>query len=400
METTRTLSRERTAVAAHFALLGLVCATWGSSIDDAKLLLGLDERKLGWLLFSGPAGCLASFAFASALTAKFGSRSCLILSTILYLASTAGGMVCFLSRASFPFWCATTACLAATGNLFNISMNTQAGIVERRAGRTIMGSFHAIFSLMCLVASVGAVSASYLGVPPECRLSGVMDDLARKRQEVAGSAMEKSQDRGKGLSRSRKVVGLAALVVIACEGAINNWVGVFYHDSLGAPPGQVKWGYCAVGAMTALGRFSADPLVNRYGAGKVFHSYSLLVAIGMATALSSPFLGLSPLPLVLMATGGYGIAGFGISALVPILYSKTNKTTSMSAASALTFVGAMGFAGSFMVSPAIGCIANATNLSVALGVFAALILTCAFLRIDGTACRGEPRCTPVAPRKP
>ena len=56
METTRTLSRERTAVAAHFALLGLVCATWGSSIDDAKLLLGLDERKLGWLLFSGPAG--------------------------------------------------------------------------------------------------------------------------------------------------------------------------------------------------------------------------------------------------------------------------------------------------------------------------------------------------------
>ena len=407
METTRTLSRERTAVAAHFALLGLVCATWGSSIDDAKLLLGLDERKLGWLLFSGPAGCLASFAFASALTAKFGSRSCLILSTILYLASTAGGMVCFLSRASFPFWCATTACLAATGNLFNISMNTQAGIVERRAGRTIMGSFHAIFSLMCLVASVGAVSASYLGVPPECRLSAVfviavVVHLSFLRWLPKDDDMAAKPGRGRLRLPDAQllVVGLAALVVIACEGAINNWVGVFYHDSLGAPPGQVKWGYCAVGAMTALGRFSADPLVNRYGAGKVFHSYSLLVAIGMATALSSPFLGLSPLPLALTATGGYGIAGFGISALVPILYSKTNKTTSMSAASALTFVGAMGFAGSFMVSPAIGCIANATNLSVALGVFAALILTCAFLRIDGTACRGEPRCTPVAPRKP
>jgi hypothetical protein len=104
------------------------------------------------------------------------------------------------------------------------------------------------------------------------------------------------------------------------------------------------------------------------------------MTIGMAIALSSPFLGLSPLPLVLTATGGYGIAGFGISALVPILYSKANKTSSMPAASALTFVSAMGFAGSLLVSPTIGCLASATNPSVAIGVFAALIPAFAFTR--------------------
>ena len=36
-------SRERIAVAAYFAVLGVICATWASSIDDMKLLLGLND---------------------------------------------------------------------------------------------------------------------------------------------------------------------------------------------------------------------------------------------------------------------------------------------------------------------------------------------------------------------
>ena len=45
-------------------------------------------------------------------------------------------------------------------------------------------------------------------------------------------------------------------------------------------------------------------------------------------------------------------------------------------------VGAMGFLGGFMVSPIVGCVARTANLSLALGIFAALILICPFLRID------------------
>ena len=83
-----------------------------------------------------------------------------------------------------------------------------------------------------------------------------------------------------------------------------------------------------------------------------------------------------------LGTIGYAIAGFGISALVPILYSKANKTKAMPAASALTFVGSMGFLGSFMGPPLIGHVAQATCLSLALGIFAVLILVCLFLRFD------------------
>ena len=108
----------------------------------------------------------------------------------------------------------------------------------------------------------------------------------------------------------------------------------------------------------------------------------VFVTVGLALALLSPFTGLSGLPLHRLATIGYAIAGFGISALVPILYSKANKTKSMPTASALTFVTSMGFLGSFMGPPLIGHIAQATCLPLALGIFAVLILVCLFLRFD------------------
>ena len=86
--------------------------------------------------------------------------------------------------------------------------------------------------------------------------------------------------------------------------------------------------------------------------------------------------------VVCLATIGYAIAGYGISPLAPILYSKANKAKAMPAASAVTFVGSMGFLGYFMGPPMIGHIAHATSLSLSLGVFAVLILLCLFLRLD------------------
>ena len=381
-------SRERVAVAAYFAVLGLVCATWASSIDDMKLLLGLNEAEQGWLLFSGPIGNLVSFTFASALVTRIGSRRSLLLATCVYFASALGIAACFICRAHVTLWCVAIASLGGTGNLFNISVNTQGGIVERKAGRTIMNSFHAMFSVMCLVAGLLALVASNVGLPPGWRLMGVLA-VAVVTHLVFLPSLPKDNDvakkaKGEGMRRPDMalfLLGLAALVIMGCEGSINDWVGVFYRDALAAPDGRVKWGFCAVAAMMTLGRFVTDSFVNRFGGVRVFRVHSALVASGLAVALLSPFLGLSGLPLHLLATAGYAVAGYGISALVPILYSKANRTKSMPAGSAITFVGSMGFLGYFVWPPMIGQVADATSLSLALGIFAVLILVCLFLHL-------------------
>ena len=381
-------SRERVSVAAYFAVLGLVCATWGSSIDDMKLLLGLNDAQQGWLLLSGPVGNLVSFTFASALVTRLGSRRSLVLATSAYLCAALGVAACFFFRAPVPFWCVAIATLGGTGNIFNISVNTQGGLVEKKSGRTIMNSFHAMFSMLCLTGGLLALFATAFGVPVEYRFFAVLV-VAVVAHLVFFSQLPKENDvakkeKGEGFRRPDMplfLIGVAALVIMGCEGSISDWVGVFYRDSLNAVDGRGKWGFCAVSATMTLGRLVTDRFVNRFGPVRVLRVYSALVAVGLGIALSSPFTGLSGLPLHVLATAGYAIAGYGISALVPILYSKANRTKSMPAGSAITFVGSMGFLGYFVWPPMIGQVADATSLSLALGIFAVLILVCLFLHL-------------------
>ena len=87
---------------------------------------------------------------------------------------------------------------------------------------------------------------------------------------------------------------------------------------------------------------------------------------------------------LVVATSGYAVSGFGIAGMIPILYSKVNRTKAMPPASALTFVGSMGFFGYFFGPPLIGYVAESFNLSIALGLFAVFILSCLALDPDGS----------------
>ena len=377
--------RTSRAVSGYFAILGLVCAAWMSSIDDLKVLLGLDAARFGWLLVSGPCGNLVSFTFASTLLARMGSRRGLVLVVTGYLLAGFGLAACFLLKAPIPVWCATIAAFCGCGNLFNIAVNTQGGIVERRLGTPIMNSFHGMFSALCLLGGLLALVSSTLAISPGVRILGTLvvatlAHLALFRNLPADDAPVRMREKGGHRpDRALFALGLAALVIMGCEGAVSDWVGVFYRDSLVSPETRVKWGFCAVmGAMT-VGRFLTDRLVLRFGAKRILHAYSVLVSLGLALALASPYLALAGLALHLLATLGFAITGFGISALVPLLYSKANRTKAMPAASAITFLGSMGFLGYFLGPPLIGHVAGLTSLSAALAIFAVLILGCLFV---------------------
>ena len=381
--------RERVAVAAYFAMLGIVCSAWASSIDDLKMLLGATDTQLGFLLFSGPVGNLVSFTFASRFITRFGSARSLRIACTCYLAGATLLACDFLFRAPFALWCFSVAWFGMTGNIFNISVNTQAGIVEKRVGRQIMNTFHAMFSMAMLAGSLVTLAASAFALPVGWRFLlavalSVAAHLAFMRELPGGDAVVREPGERKRYRPDRALValGIAAMVIMGCEGSIGDWVCVYYRDSLGAVGGSIKWGFCAVMAMMAFGRLVTDGLVNRFSSRAVFRVYSVLVASGLGLALSSPYMGVGGTSLLAVATVGYGIAGYGISGLVPILYSKGNRAKCMPPAAALTFIGSMGFGGYFLGPPLIGRLADLTSLSAALGVFAVLILLCLFINPD------------------
>ena len=61
------------------------------------------------------------------------------------------------------------------------------------------------------------------------------------------------------------------------------------------------------------------------------------------------------------------------------------RSAAMPPASAVTFLGTMGFLGYFVGPPLIGHISTRLSLSAALGFFAALILLCLFVNPDESA---------------
>ena len=384
-------SRERISVCAYFAILGIVCSAWVSSIDHIKVLLDLDEGQLGWLLFSGPFGNLISFTFASALVARLGARRSVIFGSWVYLAAAAALTACFFTAAPMPFWCAAIACFGGSGNVVNISMNAQAGLVEKHVGRQIMSSFHGVFSLLMFGGSVFTLLTTTLAIPVEMRLLvtviaalaiHLVFSFGLPADEASAADVSADAKRWHRPDLALVALGFAALVIMGCEASICDWVCVFFRESLQASEAQAKWGLCGVTGMMAFARFLGDGLVNRFSPMRMMRADSLLVACGLALALTVPFMGLAGFPALLVSLAGYAISGFGIAGMIPILYSKVNRTKVMPPASALTFVGSMGFFGYFFGPPLIGHVAKATNLSIGLGIFAVLILALLFLRFD------------------
>lgn len=385
-------SRERLSVCAYFALLGLVCSAWTSSIDDLKALLDLTDERLGLLLMSGPVGNLISFTFASSLVNRLGSRRSVLLMQPIYLLAASLLAACFVFRLPFACWCLGLALFGGSGNILNIGINTQAGIVERMSGRNIMSSFHAGFSLFVLVGAVLTFLFTLAHLSVQSRMAFVLVVALlvhlvalRGLPHVPDAAPAAQQKGGFRLpDRPLFAIGLAAIVIMGCEGAVNEWVNVFYTKSLTPELEDFrKIGLLAFAVAMFAGRSVGNALLDRFSTTSVFRLYISLTGFGMGLSLLSPFLGVSAVSFLVVATCGFALAGLGLSGLVPILYSRANRTKAMSPASAMTFVGSMGFLGYFFGPPLIGFLSEHTNLSVALAPFAVLILACLFLRLGG-----------------
>src|ERR1700761_8590765 len=133
----------RITVSAFFFLAGLCFSSWASRIADIQLHLGLDNAGLGAVLLGLPAGLLASLPLAGWMVARFGSRPVALFAAFLYAVTLP-----VLGVVQAPWQ--LVACLfvfGMGGNLLNISINTQAIGTEALYGRTIMASYHGLWSL-------------------------------------------------------------------------------------------------------------------------------------------------------------------------------------------------------------------------------------------------------------
>ena len=134
---------KRMAIGAFFMAQGLIFASWASRIPDVKSMLSLSDGELGTLLFTIPIGEAVSIIPTGMLVARYGSKVSAAVALAMYA----------LSLASLPlagsFWMLAEQlfCLGFSVNVLSVSINTQAVFLEKIYDRSIMSSFHGMWSL-------------------------------------------------------------------------------------------------------------------------------------------------------------------------------------------------------------------------------------------------------------
>lgn len=350
----------RLSVSAFFFIQGLVFASWASRIPDIKTMLHLNDAALGGLLFIIPVGQMCAMALSGYLVSRFGSRKMLSIAAFLYPAT----LVALGSADSIWLLSVALFCFGMTGNLCNISVNTQGVGVERLYHHSIMATFHGLWSLAGFMA--GLISTWMVGfdVSPQYHFYFIFLASFVLLLVMRGFLLPRDIPQKEKEGETRKVfvkpdryivwLGLIAFGCMACEGTMFDWSAVYFETIIAPSKELIRVGYVAFMCSMACGRFMADRLVTRFGAISIIRVSGIVIALGLLIAVVFPSL--------YLATLGFLLVGFGTSSVVPLCYSMAGKSKTMLPGVALATVSTIGFMGFLLGPPVIGFIAQISSL--------------------------------------
>lgn len=358
--------RARGAVAALFLTNGALFANLLPRYPEIKADLALSNTGYGLAIAAFSAGALTAGLTAAALIRRFRSARVAVVGTVVLavfvLAAGLAGTPLLLGAALFV--------AGAADAVTDVAQNAHGLQVQRAYGRSIINSFHAVWSIGALLGgSMGAAaialdisrgvhlaiaavmfSAVVLGVAPF-----LLPGPERDRRPTAPAA-----DRPAGVG---VYATLAALVGIAIAGAViedagSSWSVLYLRDSLDAAPVVAVLGYLALSGGMLVGRLTGDRMVDRFGERAVVRAGASTITVGMGCALAFP-----TVPGVI---GGFAAAGLGVATLVPAAMHGADQLPGIRAGTglmAVTWLMRLGFLAS---PPVVGAIADATSLRVGL----------------------------------
>lgn len=366
------LARARLAVNILFFVCGASFSNWLARIPSVRERLALGEKNLGLVLLGTAIGAMLAFRVAGRLIARFGSQK---------VAACASVAFCLLiqlpAHAPTAWWAfAGLFILGCSSGLMDVGMNAQAVEVERRCGRSILSTFHGVFSLGGLVgATTGSMAAAH-GISPSTHL-GVMGIILVPPVLWAGGQLisddtERAPDKAAPVfNRALFALGLVAFCSSVGEGAMADWTAVYLRDVLHTGLGTAALGYAAFSVAMLVGRFTGDRITSAFGPERVVRLGGLLVALGLGA-------GLMVNTLWSMIVGVVCV-GLGLSQAVPVVFRAGGRMPGVPRAAALSTLATLSYTGFLVGPPAIGLISEYATLRGGLAVVSALALVLSVL---------------------
>ena len=302
------------ATYAAFIATGFTFASWASEIPQVRDRLGLSTGQLGLVLLSIAAGSVIALPLAGPVVARIGSRRTVQVMAVLDgLALVVVGVgyvagVVPVVAGLFLFGFAQGA--------WDVAMNVQGAIVERRLGRAIMPRFHAGFSIGTVAGALIGAGLVALAVPVSVHLAavgvlaagvvplavrGFVPDSEPATEDEPAPAARSALAAWK--ERRTLLVGLFVLAFAFAEGTGNDWSSVALIDGYGTSRVVGILGFATFLAAMTAGRWFGPVLLDRHGRVAVVRVMALASVAGLLLFVFGGHLALGFVGLVLWGAG-------------------------------------------------------------------------------------------------
>ena len=360
----------RVAVAVLFFTNGALFANLIPRYPEIKAALELSNASYGLAVAAFPAGAITAGLAAAPLLRRFGSAPVAVAGTIL---TSIGVLLAGLSP-SLAVLVGALFLAGAMDSFTDVAQNAHGLRVQRRYGRSIINSFHAVWSIGAVTGGLMAAAAIALRLPLGVHLAStavlfsVVAILARRwclrgTDLVPDDAAPLGTSGAAGRISGRTVWLLVALVLVAVAGTLvedagNTWAAVYLSGSLGASAELAAFGFVSLVGAQFVGRLVGDRMVDRFGQRAVARLGGLLIAVGMGLALA--------FPTVAGTIAGFAAAGFGTATLVPAAMQQADEVPGLRPGTGLTLVSWLMRLGFLLSPPIVGLVADATSLRAGL----------------------------------
>ena len=284
-------------------------------------------------------------------------------------------------------------CFGSARNLMTLSINTQGVAVQALYSKSIMATFHGIWSLAGFAGAAVGLIMVYFNIAPAWHFLFVSVSLTIFTLFFIRDTLYQKpvpQTRKQVFSLPDKYLlkfSLICFACMACENTMYDWSALYFQKEVHAGKTIATAAFVIYLTAMTTGRFFGDRLLTRSGIKTVLKFSGVFIFCGLLLAVI--------LPYIITATFGFILIGFGVSCVVPMVFSLAGKSKNMSSSSALASISTIGYLGFLFVPPFVGFIAQATSLRWSFGIislFGALIVYFVS-KIDDTNERAEPQIT-------
>ncbi|WP_342645658.1 MFS transporter [Mucilaginibacter sp. CSA2-8R] len=365
--TTNRSPRElRIGCAIFFFISGFGYSSWASRIPTVQHQLHLNEAQLGTLLFALPIGLMLTLPITGKLLGHYTSRSIMLFGAIAF------NVVLFLLGLATVAWqfAIILFALGSARNLLNLSVNAQSVGVQSVYQKSIITTFHGIWSIAGFVgAAVGYLMVSYnvnlfyhLGA-----ISILLCACSVYFYSYTFYQKPKAVERKPFLILPDKYMLKFAVICfacMACENTMYDWSAIYFEKAVHAGKATATAAFVVYMIAMTTGRFAGDKIVLRIGIKNMLNYSGWFIFTGLMLAVVFPY------PLV--AGAGFILVGLGVACVVPLVFSIAGKSASLSSGTAIASISTVGYFGFLLVPPFVGYIAQAADLRWSFGVIAIL----------------------------